>query len=270
MDAPQYSKQQLTQDAALTQTDMMKIHQRRRDHNRLGFAYQLGFVRLFNRLPAQEAFEIVNELLIYISIQLELPADLIVDYQQRRQTIAEHQQIIMAYLGLRRFGEKDMAMLQKFIFDEACRLEQTIALQAKTKEFLRAQHILQPAPGTVNRLIMEQRQQARKLIYARITKNLADKTIVALDQLLETESGKRKSPLQKLKANPRNASPEAMKTLLDKLQMIETTGVLQFDISWLSGNYQRTLFHYVNRCSVDRLRAITQPRRSAVLVCFLW
>ena len=139
-----YSKQQLSQDAALTDQDMEQINQRRRDHNRLGFAYQLGFVRLFNRLPPQEYFEIVDELLVYISIQVELPASLIEDYQKRRQTIAEHQQAIMAYLDIRRFGEPDTGMLQQFVFEQACLLEQTVALQARVKEFLRCnRHHLQ-------------------------------------------------------------------------------------------------------------------------------
>jgi len=37
--------------------------------------------------------------------QVDISADLIQDYQQRRQTIAEHQPQIVDYLGLRRFGE---------------------------------------------------------------------------------------------------------------------------------------------------------------------
>ena len=36
-----------------------------RDHNRLGFAYQIGFARLFNRFPAQQPLEINNELLSF-------------------------------------------------------------------------------------------------------------------------------------------------------------------------------------------------------------
>lgn len=47
-------------------------------------------------------------------------------------------------------------------------------------------------------------------------------------------------------------------------------GILTIDLSWLNSNYQRALFHYVNKCSVDRLREVVPPRRYAVLVCFLW
>jgi hypothetical protein len=33
---------------------MNEVAKCRRDHNRLGFAYQIGFARLFNRFPAQQ------------------------------------------------------------------------------------------------------------------------------------------------------------------------------------------------------------------------
>ena len=46
--------------------------------------------------------------------------------------------------------------------------------------------------------------------------------------------------------------------------------MLDVDLSWLNSNYQRALFHYVDKCSVDRLREVIQPRRTAALVCFLW
>ena len=41
---------------------MKEILQRRRDHNRLGFAYQMAFVRLVNRFPAQQPLEVLPEL----------------------------------------------------------------------------------------------------------------------------------------------------------------------------------------------------------------
>jgi hypothetical protein len=61
-----------------------------------------------------------------------------------------------------------------------------------------------------------------------------------------------------------------MLTLLDKLRVIEATGVLGVDLSWLNGNYQRALFHQVRKSSVTRLRELSEARRRAALVCFLW
>ena len=44
---------------------MNEVAKCRREHNRLGFAYQIGFARLFNRFPAQQPLEINNELLSF-------------------------------------------------------------------------------------------------------------------------------------------------------------------------------------------------------------
>jgi hypothetical protein len=56
----------------------------------------------------------------------------------------------------------------------------------------------------------------------------------------------------------------------DKLRVIEATGVLWVDLSWLNGNYQRALFHQARKTSVTRLRVVAESRRHAALVCFLW
>jgi len=44
-----FSRQQLKRAAALHGEDLKQIAKCRRSHNRLGFAYQVAFVRLFNR-----------------------------------------------------------------------------------------------------------------------------------------------------------------------------------------------------------------------------
>ncbi|MGC1953325.1 MAG: Tn3 family transposase, partial [Gammaproteobacteria bacterium] len=265
-----YSREQLIQQVALTAEDMQQIRLCRRDPNRLGFAYQVGFVRLLNRFPQQDPFEVIEELLVYVSVQVELPAALIMAYQQRRQTVSEHQQRIMDYLHLRRFSEFDREPLEHFVFEAATRLEQTAALQAQVKAFLIAQGILQPADSTLTRLIIEQRQRAREFIHEQIARALPAAMASVLDDLLIMPAGKKVSALQRIKANPRNPSPEAMLALVHKIQTIEATGVVQIDLSWLNSNYQRVLFHYVDKCSIARLREVITPRRHAALICFLW
>ena len=76
----------------------------------------------------------------------------------------------------------------------------------------------------------------------------------------ETSSG-----LQAIKANPSKPSVDAMLTLLDKLRVIEATGVLGVDLSWLNGNYQRALFHQVRKSSVTRWRELAEPRHRAAI-----
>jgi len=125
-----YSRQQLQRAARLTGADLVEVSRRRRPQNRLGFAYQLAFVRLVNRFPRREPFEVIDALVDFTSVQLGADAALIEQYCGRRQTRSEHQRAIVAYLRLRDFGAAEAALLEEFVFEESCRLEQATALQA--------------------------------------------------------------------------------------------------------------------------------------------
>jgi TnpA family transposase len=117
-----YTHEQLVNVARLQPEDIEQIRRRRRPHNRLGFGYQLCFVRLTNRFPAQKPFEIYEDILSFASVQLDIPASVIDTYASRQPTISEHQDHIREYLGLRRFDENEIPEISKFVFDEACRL----------------------------------------------------------------------------------------------------------------------------------------------------
>ena len=60
-----------------------------------------------------------------------------------------------------------------------------------------------------------------------------------------------------------------MKRLLARLEFVEATGMLEIDMAWVNGNYQRILFHSVRTASADRVREMAAPRRHLALVCFL-
>jgi Domain of unknown function (DUF4158) len=57
-----FSRDQLKRAATLTEEDFVQLRKCRRPHNRLDFAYQVAFVRLFNRFPQQQPFELIEEL----------------------------------------------------------------------------------------------------------------------------------------------------------------------------------------------------------------
>ena len=162
-----FSRHHLAQRATLDAVDLAEVQGCRRAHNQLGFAYQVGFVRLLNRFPKQEPFEVLDELLLFTSVQLGVDSTLIEEYRRRRQTISEHQQRITRYRGLCHFGVEERRWLEAFVFEAAARLEQTSSLHKRVEEFLAEQRILRPRAATLGRLVGEQRQQARDHIDAR-------------------------------------------------------------------------------------------------------
>jgi len=100
----QYTQEQLINVAKFSSDDLVQIGNCRQEHNRLGFGYQLAFVRLLNRFPTQVPFELLNDILAYVSIQLCIPSESIDAYNQRQPTISDHQETIRRYLGLIRFA----------------------------------------------------------------------------------------------------------------------------------------------------------------------
>jgi len=89
--ATSYSRSRLVREAALTERDWQEVKLCRRAYNKLGFAYQVGFVRLQNRFPHQSPFEIHDELLRYTAMQLEMDAEEISHYASRQHTVSDHQ-----------------------------------------------------------------------------------------------------------------------------------------------------------------------------------
>ena len=89
------------------------------DPHRLGFAYQLGFVRVFQRFPVQQPLEICEELLSFVALQTGIDGGLLGDYASWQQTVSRHQIRIREYLGLRSFGPGQERGLEQFLYEES-------------------------------------------------------------------------------------------------------------------------------------------------------
>ena len=184
-----YSHQQLIEIGKLSREDFKKIRTYRGQHNRLGFAYQLVFVRVLNYFPKQKPLEIIEDILLFTALQLDTDKTHIAEYLKHQPHIARHQEHIRRYLSLKSFGIKASSDLSQFLFEEAQRIEATTLLTAKAYEFLKDRHILQPSYDTLQRLIAVQREQAKQFIFSKIM-GLLDPTMrIKLDELLLPGSG---------------------------------------------------------------------------------
>jgi hypothetical protein len=79
-----FSRDQLKRATTLTEEDFVQLGKCRRPHNRLGLAYQVAFVRLFDRFPQQRPFELLEELVCFSAAQHRLDARLIELYRKRQ------------------------------------------------------------------------------------------------------------------------------------------------------------------------------------------
>ena len=266
---PDVSRPRLVRDATFLEADRREIALRRGPHNRLGFAYQVAFVRVLGRFPQQTPLEIDGEILRFAALQLGADAETIHAYTRRRQTVSEHQQRIGEYLRLRAFDAAAGERLARFLEDEALRLERTASLLARARAWLRDEHVLAPSDPVLRRAIGAARHKARTLLTQRMAERLSAPMREGLDALVAVDDDQPHSPLNRIKASSSNPSVGGMKRLLARLELIEATGVLGVDVDWVNGNYQRILFHSVRTASADRVRRMAAPRRHLALVCFL-
>ena len=183
---------------------MNEVAKCRRDHNRLGFAYQIGFARLFNRFPAQQPLEINDELLSFVAVKMNIDPERISDYAAWQHTVSEHQARIQQYLGLRPFDLDESNALERFTFEESCRLEQTAPLLARAQEFLKERRVVFPAESTLLRLVGEQKKLAHESIVTRIADSFSSEMAKTINRLLDIQPGETVSALQKSRPIQRN------------------------------------------------------------------
>ena len=129
---------------------------------------------------------------------------------------------------------------------------------------------LQPAQDTLERIIVTQRDRAKKEITKKIANRLNDSTKEALDKLLKKKKGDRFSSLQSLKRDPRKPSPSAMLQLIGKLEKIELTGILNIDIQDVNYNYQKLLSKIVDKYDANRIINLDPNKMYSAMTCYLW
>jgi len=66
------TSQALVKLGSLDQNDYEQINQCRGQHNKLGFCYQLIFVKVINKFPIQIPLEIVSDILTFASLQINI------------------------------------------------------------------------------------------------------------------------------------------------------------------------------------------------------
>lgn len=262
-----FSQQSLIEYGTLKDEDFKLIDKCRGVHNKLGLAYQLIFTKLFNTLPQQRPFEVIEEIAIYASLQLSIDPLYLASYQTNRKKLGDHQQQVVRYLEKKPFTNQAKADLEHYIFDQALQLEPLSLLHIKGVQFLRQHHTLSPSLETLRRLVATQRKKARQHIFTAIYSRLTPEIMQALNELLVVHKGL--SQLEFLKKPPQRASAEGALNLVERLDLIRSTKIIGISLSDINNNYQRTLTHETKRISVNRLRTLTAPHRYAALTCFL-
>ena len=123
VDTLPYPRELIAERVVFTPADHAQIALCRGVHNRLGFAYQMAFLRLTGRFPNQQPLELLPDVLAFVASELALALPVIDAYAQRQATVSAHQEQIRLHLGFRSFDLGERETLSQFLREEALHLD---------------------------------------------------------------------------------------------------------------------------------------------------
>jgi len=184
----------------LDDADRRRVQVRRGDHNRVGFAVQMGTVRFLGTFLADGTttpFGVIRYVADQIAPAAQADDQLMHRYAEREKTPLEHSWEIRDALGYRDFASAEPAA-RDFLESRACtRPERPSQLFDQVVAWLRTEKILLPGVTVLARLVSEVRTDMSERLYSRLASRVSTELGQRLDKLLTVPSGSRVSELDR-------------------------------------------------------------------------
>ena len=161
---PPTEQRDLVRHFTLSEADLGAIRRCRGDHNRLGYALMLCYLRHPGR-ALRSGERPPPALLAFVAEQIWILPDAVDEYLAAERNRQRHAVECQEQLGRRRLAS---ALLPQAIEDD--RLAHLAELVMET---CRQRRIVVPSPAALERVCAELRHQARREVYRRLTNGLA-------------------------------------------------------------------------------------------------
>ena len=250
--------------------DLERIAGHRGDHNRLGFAVQLGTVR-FLGLFLPDPLDVPWCVIDFLAGQLQVSdASVVKHYSERIQTAHDHAREIRRAYGFRDFSGPVVEELVEFVYSRAwTHGEGPTALLGRAVGWLRKALVLLPKVTTLARLVAAARDRATGELHEQLALAAAEADPQLAGQLrglLSAVEGARGSKLEGLRAGPVRLSGPALSKALARVEQVRALGVGAVDTSGVPSARLRALARYGLEAKAQSLRRLAEPRRTATLV----
>ena len=208
----------------LDRADLDLVAARRGPANQLGVGVLLALLR-HPGLAATMLWPPPVELVAYLAEQIGTTPDVLAGYARRPQTLTDHALDLAGSLGLRPPTSNDVPFMIKAAADAAWGTDQGLAIVRGIVAALRAEQVILPTPGMIERAGIAGRARARKRAAAALLDGLSPDQIEKLDGLLTVDSAIRLSRLAWVKDVPVSLTPDHVRELLDKLHFVREIGI---------------------------------------------
>ncbi|WP_233874710.1 Tn3 family transposase [Paraburkholderia adhaesiva] len=254
--------------ATLSKEDSAFIRQHRGDHNRLGLAVLMVYLRYPGRVlgPNEQPHA---RILGIIAAQLRVTSAVWDLYARRDETRREHLQELLARTGLVQFTRGHYRELAALLLPVAMQTTQGIVLARAAVEALRRQRVLLPPVAALEKLCAAVATRAQRDVYRLLTRALTDGQRTALDALLLPYSERPVSRLAWLRQSPGDPSARAVLAHIERLRAIREIG-LPPDIGHsIHQNRLLQLAREGGQTAVYQIEEYETDRRHATLIAIL-
>jgi TnpA family transposase len=259
---------ELIRHYTFSEPDLSAIRQRRGNHNRLGFAVQLCYLRYPGFvLPTDEVP--IAPLLAMVGRQLRIKPEIWPQYAQRLGTRREHLSELQAWLNLTPFAIADYRRFVHQLADLAKQTDRGIVLAEALVDMLRQQRIIIPAVDVIERVCSEALTRGTRQVYEALTSSLSDRHRNALDGLLKLRESTKGSSLVWLRQPPGPAKPKHILIHLARLKAFCELGLPEGLEHTVHQNRLLKLAREGGQMTAQHLRDLEPARRYATLVAVM-
>jgi TnpA family transposase len=252
----------------LTPDDLEQVRRNRTDTQRIGFAVLLCGLRYLGFFP-NEMDSVSDNVVDYLAEQLGCEPQDLTKYGQREATRGEHQNVIMRYLGFRRFKEDETQMLFQWLSQRALENDRPSILLQQASEWLYKQRVIRPGITTLEELVLNSRDRAHQLTYERIAQALNTDLEKRLDQLLIPASAIGSTPLTWLRCPAQGYRATDILQDLQKLDFICKWPIDEWQLTRLPPARIRHLVQIARRSSNQALELKDEQERYPLLMAFM-
>jgi TnpA family transposase len=262
---PPTEQRELVRHFMLSEADLAANRRCRGDHNRLGQALMLCYLRYPGR-PLRAGERPPEVLLAFVAEQLEVSQDAIDSYLDTERNRQRQSVECQARLGLRPFGRRAAAEVTDGLLSQAIEDDRFAHLAELVMRTCRERWIVVPSPAALERICAELRHQARREVHRRLSEGLSAEQRRRLDALAQRRDGGGQNQLAWLRQMPEAARPAAMLGLIERLEHVRNIGIEPARGHAVHQARMAQLVREAGRVTVQHIADYERQRRHATLV----
>ena len=262
---PPAEQRELVRHFTLSEADLAAIGRSHGDHNRLGHALMLCYLRYPGRAlrPGERP---PTALLAFVAGQLGVFPEAIDAYLAAERNRQHHAVECQRQLGLRPFGRRTAAELAEILLPQAIEDDRFVHLAALVMQTCRQRRIIVPTKDALERLCGALRDQAHREVYRRLAGDLSAEQRRQLDALTQRQEKTGQNWLTWLRQMPEAAKPDAMLGLIERLKHVRAIGIQPSRGHQVHQARLAQLVREAGRSTVQHVADHERQRRHATLV----